>query len=90
VDVLLLFATSIALEHGTRRQAVTVEDDEEALVLAIRQASPNSYPTIAALGDVLITGTPRARFGWHIQVMLAGMATTPVPGPEVRTHRRES
>ncbi len=81
VDILLLFATSIALEHGTRRQDADVEDDEEALARALRQATPGTYPTIAALGDVLVTGTPRARFEWHVRVMLAGMATTPVPGP---------
>ena len=79
VDILLLFATSIALEHGTRRRAMDVGEDEEALARAIRQATPDTYPTIAGLGDALISGTPQERFEWHVRVMLAGMATTPVP-----------
>jgi AcrR family transcriptional regulator len=82
VDILLLFATSIALEHGTRRQEMAAGEDEEALAHALGQATADTYPTIAALGRELVTGTPHARFGWHVRVMLAGMETTPVPDPE--------
>jgi AcrR family transcriptional regulator len=89
IDVLLLFATSIALEHGTRRQEADVKEDEEALVDALRQANADTYPTIAALGDALVSGTPQARFKWHVRVMLAGMALTPLPGPEARQHRKD-
>ena len=79
VDLLLLFATSIALEHGTRRQVVVEDEGREALSLAIEQAAPSVYPMIAELGDVIVSGTPRERFAWHVEVMLSGMATTPVP-----------
>ena len=64
VDILLLFATSIALEH------------------AIHQATTSNYPTIAALGGDLLSGTPEARFGWHVRVLLNGMAMTPRPPVE--------
>jgi AcrR family transcriptional regulator len=47
IDNLILFATSIALEHGTR-QVMDGEEDEEALVRAIRQASANNFPTISS------------------------------------------
>jgi AcrR family transcriptional regulator len=79
VDILLLFATSIALEHGTRRQAMDADEDEEALTHAMRQATASNYPTIAALGGDLLSGTPEARFGWHVRVLLNGMAMTPRP-----------
>jgi AcrR family transcriptional regulator len=79
IDILLLFATSIALEHGTRRQVMDGVEDEEALAHAIRQATTNQHPTIAALGDDLLSGTPQARFEWHVRVLLTGMATTPRP-----------
>ena len=79
VDILLLFATSIALEHGTRLKAMDPAEDEEALARAIRQATANNYPTIVALGDDLLSGTPQSRFGWHIRVLLAGIAMTPRP-----------
>ncbi|MGO8874145.1 MAG: TetR/AcrR family transcriptional regulator [Acidimicrobiales bacterium] len=90
IDLLLLFATSIALEHGTRRQLTGGDEDEEALGRAIRQASPDTCPTIVALGDDLLSGTPEARFGWHVRVLLAGMAATPRPAPEGGPERIES
>lgn len=86
IDILLLFATSIALEHGTRRQVMDGDEDEEALAHAIRQATANQHPTIAALGDDLLSGTPQVRFGWHVRVLLTGMAMTPRP-PLEREHK---
>ena len=82
VDILLLFATSIALEHGTRRQVMDADEDEEALEHAIHQATTSNYPTIAALRGDLLSGTPEARFGWHVRVLLNGMAMTPRPPVE--------
>ncbi len=82
VDVLLLFATSTALEHGTRRKAMDGRADQEALMHALRKATPSLYPTITALGEALVSGAPRQRFEWHVGVMLAGMAATPLPTPE--------
>ncbi len=83
VDLVLLFSTSIALEHGTRRQAMDAEEDRDALAQALRQANPNDYPSIAALGEDLLSGTPEARFEWHVRALLAGIATTPRPHHEV-------
>ena len=60
VDLLLLFATSIALEHGSRRQVMGADEDREALAQAIRQATPSMYPTIAELGSAIVSGAPRA------------------------------
>ena len=59
VDVLLLFATSIALEHGSRRQVMGADEDREALAQAIRHATPSMYPTIAELGSAIVSGAPR-------------------------------
>jgi AcrR family transcriptional regulator len=84
VDILLLFATSIALEHGTRRQVMDDGEDEQTLAEAIRKVAPETYPTIAALGEALVSGTPQERFEWHVQVMVAGMARTPVPKSQAR------
>jgi hypothetical protein len=53
------------------------DEDEEALEHAIHQATTSNYPTIAALGADLVSGTPEARFGWHVRVLLNGMAMTP-------------
>lgn len=87
VDILLLFATAIALEHGTRHygQRVDAEVEEEALARAIREADPGSYPTIAALGPDLLSGSPKGRFDWHVRVLLNGIARTPRPPTDAAT-----
>ena len=90
VDILLLFATSIALEHGTRRQVMGADEDREALAQAIRHATPTTYPTIAELGSSIVSGAPRARFEWHVRVMVTGMATTPVPRSGPLPDRKDS
>ncbi len=79
IDLLLLFATSIALEHGTRRRATDPDGDEEALAQALLQADSGRYPHISDLGEELLSGTPEARFGWHVRVLVAGLASTPLP-----------
>ena len=84
IDILLLFATSIALEHGTRRRATETDADEEALVRALHRADAGHYPHIAALGNDMLSGTPEARFGWHVGVLVTGMAMTPRPSPPDR------
>jgi AcrR family transcriptional regulator len=89
IDLLLLFATSIALEHGTRRQTTPEDQDEEDLARALRDADGGAYPTITALGDDLVSGTPDARFGWHVRVLLEGMAVTPRPVPASDRPRQE-
>jgi AcrR family transcriptional regulator len=81
VDILLQFATSIALEHGTRRQAMKLDEDMEALSGALRLAEPSIYPNIARLGASMLSGSGRDRFTWHVRVILAGMASTPTPEP---------
>jgi AcrR family transcriptional regulator len=77
VDILLLFATAIALEHGTRHQGSGAEAEEEALERAIREADRNDYPTISELGSDLLSGSPKSRFDWHVLVLLNGIARTP-------------
>jgi len=89
VDLLLLFATSIALEHGTRGLTLDDGEDEEALAEALRQADATGYPTIAALGDDLLSGTPEARFEWHVRVLLAGIALTARPAERPGTQVRD-
>ena len=50
VDLLLHFATSTAAEQGTRERAIDADDEEDALVTALREAPADTFPHIAALG----------------------------------------
>jgi AcrR family transcriptional regulator len=77
IDLLLLYATSIALEHGTRRQTLGDNQDEDVLATALLEARVGNFPSIEALGDDLLSGTPRTRFAWHLRALLTGIAATP-------------
>lgn len=88
VDLLLLFATSTAAEQSTRGQAADAQDDWDALAAAVRGASPDRYPHVAALGSALLSGTGRARLAWGFHALISGVLAAPEPGTTVRDDRR--
>ncbi|MGW1463333.1 TetR/AcrR family transcriptional regulator [Streptomyces sp. NPDC002308] len=77
VDVLLQLATAAAAEQGTRSETDSAEEEHDALVGALRAASADTYPRIAALGDDLFSGAPPQRLGWMFRVVVNGALTTP-------------
>ncbi|OKI02151.1 TetR family transcriptional regulator [Streptomyces sp. CB02923] len=77
VDVLLQVATATAAEQSTRDRDAAAEDDHEALVHALRQATPRTYPRIAALGDDLFSGSPEQRLAWIFRMVIHGAEATP-------------
>lgn len=80
VDVLLQVATATAAEQSTRdRRAVDARDDHDALTAALGEASADTYPRIAALGNELLSGTPEARLVWIFHMLLDGALHTPRP-----------
>lgn len=76
VDLLLLFATAVAAEQGTRRASLQAAGEDSALAFEIATADPGSYPQIARLGDELLSGTGPDRFDWAVDVLLAGFLRT--------------
>ncbi|NEA53023.1 TetR/AcrR family transcriptional regulator [Streptomyces sp. SID13666] len=81
VDVLLQTATATAAEHSTRAHAVDSVDEHNALVTAVRGASPGTHPRIAALADDLVSGTPEQRLTWIFHSVINGTLTTERPAP---------
>ncbi len=79
VDVLLQYATATAAEQATRDQSACAEADWGALTRALRDASPDTHPQIAALGPRLLAGAPEHRLSWGFQVLLNGITHTPTP-----------
>ncbi|MEU1624892.1 TetR/AcrR family transcriptional regulator C-terminal domain-containing protein [Streptomyces sp. NPDC020096] len=77
VDVLLQVATATAAEQSSRDRSIDAEDEHNALVQALRDASADTYPRIAALGDDLLSGTPEARLTWMFRMVINGTLTTP-------------
>jgi AcrR family transcriptional regulator len=80
IDLLLQFATSVALEHGTRHQTAGAKEEDAAVAEALRNAaSSGQYPAIAAIGEAALTGGAVERYGWAVAVLLDGIAATPIP-----------
>jgi AcrR family transcriptional regulator len=81
VDLLLHFATSTAAEQGTRQRAIDARDEEDALVVALREAPAETFPQIAALGMELVSGPGPDRLTWGFSVLTNGILQTPRPEP---------
>ncbi|MFI9719790.1 hypothetical protein ACIHFE_09065 [Streptomyces sp. NPDC052396] len=47
--------------YGSRRQAPDAQEEWTAFTQALRSASPERYPNLAAATDDLFTGTPGER-----------------------------
>jgi AcrR family transcriptional regulator len=82
VDILLHFATSTAAEQGTRERAIEAQDEEDALVVALREAPAATFPQIAALGTELMSGPGEDRLTWGFRVLINGILQTPRPEPQ--------
>jgi AcrR family transcriptional regulator len=80
VDLLVQFATATAAEQATRDHAVDAQDEEDALVVALRGASSQTHPHLAALGLQLMSGPGEARLTWGFHVLINGALQTPRPG----------
>jgi AcrR family transcriptional regulator len=76
VDVLLLHATSLAAEHGTRREAGAERDDRYLLVHAVEEASADEYPALALARGELFSGAGGDRTRWQFDALIRGIATT--------------
>ncbi|OXY88003.1 TetR/AcrR family transcriptional regulator [Streptomyces diastatochromogenes] len=75
VDLLLQHATATAAEHAGEESP----GDWQALEGALRGASEDTHPHIAATGDALLSGAPEARLSWAFQALINGIERTAVP-----------
>src|ERR1700722_1756382 len=81
MDLLLHFATSTAVEQGTRERAVDARDEDEALAAALRDAPADQFPHIAAIGAAGLLSGP-GRLNWGFRVLINGVIQTPRPESE--------
>ena len=82
IDLLLAFATSIAVEHGSTGRAA---DDFSGLAVEIAVVDRDLYPHIARLGEDLLSGAAEDRFRWGIDVLVNGALHTPRTDPRSKT-----
>ncbi len=73
-DLLLQYATATAAEHGTRDQQLDTADAESDMAVALDEVTADDYPRLHGLKGVLVAGQPAERFGWGIDVLLAGLS----------------
>jgi AcrR family transcriptional regulator len=81
MDLLLHVATSTAVEHGTREQAVDAHDEDEAQAAALRAAPADQFPHITAIGAAELMSGP-GRLDWGFHVLINGIIQTPRPESE--------
>lgn len=78
VDLVLHFATSHAVERGSRPSSEKEAAEFSSLEEAIATIDATQYPNIARLGGEILSGGP-GRFQWGLDVLLAGFLSTPRP-----------
>jgi AcrR family transcriptional regulator len=81
MDLLLHFATSTAVEQGTRERAVDAQDEDEALAAALRDVPAGQFPHITAIGAAELMSGP-GRLSWGFRVLINGVIQTPRPESE--------
>jgi AcrR family transcriptional regulator len=79
VDLLLQMPTATAVEHADGNENAATQEDWDALMRALRAASPRTHPHIAGLAGELVTGTPETHLSWALRVLINGIAHTPRP-----------
>ncbi|MFE2537751.1 TetR/AcrR family transcriptional regulator [Streptomyces sp. NPDC059371] len=80
IDLLLQFATATAAEHAPGEKGATEAEGEwAALAAAVRGASRERHPHIAARGTDLLSGPGEARLDWGFHVLISGVLRTPRP-----------
>ncbi|MFI5614936.1 TetR/AcrR family transcriptional regulator [Amycolatopsis sp. NPDC051903] len=75
VDLLLQHATATAAEHADERP----DEEWQAVFTAVRDASPDTHPHLAAARAELVSGAPEERLSWAFRALIAGIVHTPNP-----------
>ncbi|MFF0854006.1 TetR/AcrR family transcriptional regulator [Streptomyces sp. NPDC003388] len=75
VDLLLQHATATAAEHAGEKSP----GDWQALDSALRGASRDTHPHIAAHAGQLLSGAPETRMSWAFRALIDGIERTAVP-----------
>ncbi|WP_286346168.1 TetR/AcrR family transcriptional regulator [Frondihabitans sucicola] len=84
VDLLLQYVTANAAEHSAPAPsdvdtAASDAAEWDDLTRALRTASPEMAPHVAAHAEAILGGTPEQRVDWALRALVAGIATTALP-----------
>lgn len=73
LDLLLLYPTTVAVEHAAPRSSTRRDAEFSALAAKIAAIDAARYPNVARLGGEIMSGDGRARFDWAFDVLLDGI-----------------
>ncbi|XVU20917.1 TetR/AcrR family transcriptional regulator [Actinoplanes sp. CA-054009] len=73
VDILLLQATAMAAEHGSRAESVEADGEEQELAVAVAEAERETYPHLVRVRDEILSGTGEQRRRWAFETLIDGL-----------------
>lgn len=79
VDQLLLMATAIGAEQGTRSESVEAHEEEGAAATLVGDLGIDEFPSIAAVAPDIFSGTHEQRIRWAFDALICGLAATATP-----------
>ncbi|GHD42824.1 TetR/AcrR family transcriptional regulator [Streptomyces galbus] len=79
LDLLLQHATAVAAEHATQEDSPASQDDWNALSRAVHGVDESTHPMIRAHLPALLAGPVDHRLTWGFDVLINGIAGTPLP-----------
>jgi AcrR family transcriptional regulator len=86
VDLLTLYVTAIAAEHGERPSP---SETLGPVAYAIARAPADKYPHVHQASAELVSGEGKERFSWAIDVILSGLLERPRPRAKPRAVQAE-
>jgi AcrR family transcriptional regulator len=76
VDLLLQLATGVAAEQSSRDESVESDDEEQDLVLAVAEATAETYPHLVSVREEIFSGSGEQRLRWAFTTIIDGLFTT--------------
>jgi len=79
VDLLLLAATAIGAEQGTRDESVEAYEEADAAAAILGGLAVEDYPNLTAVAREIFSGTAEQRIRWIFSALISGIAATATP-----------
>lgn len=79
VDLLLLTATAIGAEQGTRDESVEAYEEADATAALLGDLAVEDYPHLTAVAQQIFSGSAEQRIQWTFNSLINGLAATATP-----------
>lgn len=82
VDLLLLAATGIGAEQGTRAESVEAYEEADAAAAILGDLAVEDYPNLTAVAKEIFSGTAKQRIRWTFRALIRGIGVTATPAAD--------